>query len=45
VRNCIFALVILDAGAVLAVQDRMWALVIVALLLPTIVLGRWVYST
>ncbi|MEX2111935.1 MAG: UbiA family prenyltransferase [Pirellulales bacterium] len=45
VRNCIFALVILDAGAVLAVQDRMWALVIVALLLPTILLGRWIYST
>jgi 4-hydroxybenzoate polyprenyltransferase len=45
VRNCIFALIILDAGAVLAVQDRFWALCIVALLAPTILLGRWIYST
>jgi 4-hydroxybenzoate polyprenyltransferase len=45
VRNCIFALVILDAGAVLAVQDRMWAIAILALLAPTILLGRWIYST
>ena len=45
VRNCIFALVILDAGAVLAVQDRIWAVVIVALLVPMLVLGRWINST
>jgi 4-hydroxybenzoate polyprenyltransferase len=45
VRNCIFALVVLDAAAVLAVQDRFWALAILALLLPTIVLGQWIYST
>ena len=45
VRNCIFALVILDAGAVLAVQDRFWGLAILALLVPTVVLGRWIYST
>ncbi len=45
VRNCIFALVILDAGSVLAVQDRMWAIAILALLIPTVVLGRWIYST
>jgi 4-hydroxybenzoate polyprenyltransferase len=45
VRNCIFALIILDAGAVLAVQDRFWALCIVVLLAPTILLGRWIYST
>jgi 4-hydroxybenzoate polyprenyltransferase len=45
VRNCIFALIILDAGAVLAVQDRVWAIAIVALLAPTIMLGRWIYST
>jgi 4-hydroxybenzoate polyprenyltransferase len=45
VRNCIFALVILDAGAVMAVQDRFWAIVILGLLLPTVVLGRWIYST
>ncbi len=45
VRNCIFALVVLDAGAVLAVQDRFWAVVILALLLPIVALGRWIYST
>jgi 4-hydroxybenzoate polyprenyltransferase len=45
VRNCIFALVILDAATVLAVQDRLWALAILALLAPTLVLGRWIYST
>lgn len=45
VRNCIFSLVILDAGACLAVQDRFWGLVILALLAPTMLLGRWVYST
>jgi 4-hydroxybenzoate polyprenyltransferase len=45
VRNCIFALVILDAATCLAVQDRIWALVILALLLPMTILGRWIYST
>jgi 4-hydroxybenzoate polyprenyltransferase len=45
VRNCIFSLVILDAGACLAVQDRFWGLVILALLAPTMLLGRWIYST
>jgi len=45
VRNCIFSLIILDAAAVLAVQDRFWALVILALLIPTMTLGRWLYAT
>ena len=45
VRNCIFSLVILDAGASLAVQDRFWALVILALLVPAMTLGRWIDST
>jgi 4-hydroxybenzoate polyprenyltransferase len=45
VRNCIFALVILDAATVMAVQDRFWALIILALLLPMLMLGRWIYST
>lgn len=45
VRNCIFSLVILDAGVCLAVQDLYWGLVILALLVPTMTLGRWIYST
>lgn len=45
VRNCIYSLVILDAGASLAVQDRFWALVILALLVPAMTLGRWIDPT
>src|SRR5262249_59580401 len=45
VRNCIFALVILDAATCLAVQDRTWSFVILALLIPMVILGRWIYST
>lgn len=45
VRSCIFSLVILDAGACLAVQDIGWGVVILLLLLPTMTLGRWIYST
>jgi hypothetical protein len=45
VKNCIFSLVVLDAGACLAVQDPVWGLVILALLVPTMTLGRWIYST
>ena len=45
VRGCIFSLVILDAGASLAVQGPFWGLVILSLLMPTMFLGRWIYST
>jgi hypothetical protein len=45
VRNCIFSLVIIDAGACLAVQDIYWGVVILLLLVPTMTLGRWIYST
>jgi 4-hydroxybenzoate polyprenyltransferase len=45
VRNCIFSLVIIDAGACLAVHDLYWASLILLLLLPTMTLGRWIYST
>jgi hypothetical protein len=45
VRNCIFSLVVIDAAAVLATQDVFWGLVILALLAPMILLGRWLYST
>ncbi len=45
VRYCIFSLIIIDAGACTAVQDILWAAVILLLLLPTMFLGRWIYST
>ncbi len=45
VRNCIFALVILDAAACLAVQEKFWGVVILLLLVPMLTIGRWIYST
>jgi 4-hydroxybenzoate polyprenyltransferase len=45
VRNCIFSLIILDAAACLAVQDAFWGVAILLLLIPTMTLGRWIYST
>ena len=46
VKNGIFTLVLLDAAVALAAADKpIFALGIVALLVPMIVLGRWVYST
>ena len=45
VKNCIFSLLIIDAGACYAVQDVWHASVIVALLAPTMLLGRFLYST
>jgi 4-hydroxybenzoate polyprenyltransferase len=45
VRNAIFSLVIMDAAAVLAVQEMFWGIVILLLLAPTLFLGRWIYST
>ncbi len=45
VKTCIFSLVIIDATACLAVQDVFWAVIILLLLVPTVTLGRWIYST
>lgn len=45
VKNAIFSLVIIDAGMVLATQDYLWAFVMLALLAPMLLLGRWIYST
>jgi len=45
VKSCIFSLVILDAAACSATQGYFWPLVTVLLLVPTIFLGRWIYST
>jgi 4-hydroxybenzoate polyprenyltransferase len=45
VKNCIFALVVIDAAAVLAAQNVFWGLAILLLLVPMLLLGRWIYST
>lgn len=45
VKQSIFSLVILDAAVVLAVAGAPAAVVILSLLIPAVVLGRWVYST
>ena len=45
VKQSILSLVLLDAAVVLAVAGPLAAVAVLALLIPTVVLGRWVYST
>ena len=45
VKTCILAIIGIDADVTALVCGPVWACVILALLLPTVVLGRWVYST
>jgi len=45
VKYCIWSLIVLDAVLATAVCGPVWGLVILALLLPTMTLGRFVYST
>ncbi len=45
VRLCLFSLVLIDASVTMALRGPICALVVLGLLLPTLVLGRWVYST
>src|SRR5262249_17834287 len=45
VRNCIFSLIVLDAGLSPATHGTRWALVILALLIPGMLIGRWINST
>jgi len=50
IKTCILSLIVLDAGACLARQGLdgpglPWAILILALLAPTMLLGRWIYST
>ena len=45
VRNSIFSLIVLDAMVTFGVRGMGWAVAVLALLLPTMYLGRWIYST
>lgn len=45
VKNSIFSLIMLDAIVVMAVRDVWWSAAVLLLLVPTMYLGRWIYST
>ena len=45
VKQAILSLIVLDASVALVTGPPVWALVILSLLLPPLLLGRWVYST
>jgi hypothetical protein len=45
VKNCILWLIALDAITCYTVRGPNWALLIFALLIPALFLGRWIYST
>ncbi|HEX4145365.1 MAG TPA: UbiA family prenyltransferase [Pirellulales bacterium] len=45
VRNCLLSLILIDAAAVLAVDGRFWACVVLSLVVPAMFLGRWISST
>lgn len=45
VKNSIFSLIMLDAIVVFAVRDVWWSAAVLLLLVPTMYLGRWIYST
>jgi 4-hydroxybenzoate polyprenyltransferase len=45
VKQAILSLIIFDAAVVLAVCGAGWAVLVVALIIPMLWLGRWVYST
>lgn len=45
VKQAILSLIVLDAAACFAVRGQFWAVMILLLLLPTMALGRWIYST
>jgi hypothetical protein len=45
VKHCILSLVILDAAICYVTCDIRGAVIVIALLIPTMLLGRWIYST
>jgi 4-hydroxybenzoate polyprenyltransferase len=45
IKIALLAIIVFDAAAVLLVRGPLWSLAVLALLLPAIVMGRWVYST
>ena len=46
VKQCIVSLIVIDAAVCLAVcRPVWWSLAVVSLMIPMLVIGRWVYST
>jgi len=45
VKLCILTLIVLDAAVVLAVRGPFWGICVLALLVPTVLLGQWFRST
>jgi 4-hydroxybenzoate polyprenyltransferase len=45
VKNAVWSLIVLNAAVVLLVCGPQWALVVLALVIPTIVLGTWIEAT
>ena len=45
IKNCILSLIVLDATCTVVVCPTWQGMVILALLVPSVALGRWVYST
>jgi 4-hydroxybenzoate polyprenyltransferase len=45
VKQAIYSLIVLDAAVCMAIRGPMAAIAVLALMVPMLVLGRWVYST
>ena len=45
VKQALITLIVFDAAATLMVRGPLWAMGVLVLLAPTLILGRWVYST
>jgi 4-hydroxybenzoate polyprenyltransferase len=45
VKNAIWSLIVIDAAVVLLVCSPQWALALLALVIPTMLLGTWIEST
>ena len=45
VKHAILSIIVIDAGAAMAVANSTSAIAIVLLLVPAVFLGRWIYST
>lgn len=45
VKTCLLSLIVLDAAITYAVQGWQGAILILGLLIPTMFLGKWIYST
>ena len=45
VKNCLLSLIVINAAAVLAMDGRFWACMVLLLLAPATLLGRWISST